>query len=116
MDIMTIKFKQKDSVHLCRGMENSRLEEMVQRCLNFALIRFEDEGFDTSAAYLEANKVIFGYANDFINGSTIAQWLASGGDERRAFEAIKDYIIEAKKVKIIQKEIKTISARVFRSS
>ncbi len=116
MDIMTIKFQRKDSVHLCRGMEISRLEEMVQRCLNFALIRFGDEGFDTSAAYLEANKVIFGYANDFINGSTIAQWLASGGDERRAFDAIKDYIIEAKKVKIKQNEVKTVTARVFKSN
>ena len=112
---MTIKFKQKDNVHLCRGMENNRLEEMVQRTLNFALNRFEEEGFDTESAYLEANKVIFGYANDFINGSTIAQWLASGGDERRAFDAIKDYIVEAKKVKIVAKEVKTISARVFRS-
>jgi hypothetical protein len=115
MDIMPIKFKQKDSVHLCRGMESNRLEEMVQRALNFALNRFEEEGFDTASAHLEASKVVFGYANDFINGSTIAQWLAAGGDERRAFEAIKDYIVEAKKVKVVDKEVKTISARVFRS-
>lgn len=116
MDTMTIKFQRKDGVLLCRGMEISRLEEMVQRSLNFALNRFGEEGFDTSSAYLEANKVIFGYSNDFINGSTIAQWLASGGDERRAFDAIKDYIIEAKKVKVIQKELKTVTARVFKSS
>lgn len=113
---MTVKFKQKNKISLCRGMENNRLEETVHRALIFALNCFEAEGFDTPAAYLEANKVVFGYSNDFINGSTIAQWLAAGGDERRAFEAIKDYIIEAKKVKIILKEVKTISARVFRSS
>ncbi|MBX9840044.1 MAG: hypothetical protein K2X69_17215, partial [Silvanigrellaceae bacterium] len=82
--------------------------------LNFAQICFENEGFDSASAYQEANKVIFGFANDFINGSTIAQWLASGGDERRAYDAIKDYLVEAKKVVVVQKEVKTITARVFK--
>lgn len=111
-----IKFKQKDRVKLCRGMENNRLEETIHRALLFATIAFEDEGFETSVAYLEATKVVFGFPNDFINGSTIAQWLAAGGDESRAYDAIKDYLVEAKKVKVIMKEVKVIAARVFSSS
>lgn len=101
---MPKKFKPKDNVRLSRGMEINRLEETVHRALNFAQLCFESEGFDTANAYLEANKVVFAYSNDFINGSTIAQWLASGGDERIAFDAIKDYVVEAKKVIVIQKE------------
>ena len=109
-----IKFKKKDKVSMCRGMEVNRLEEIVQRAVLFAMNCFEAEGFETSLAYLEANKVVFGYANDFINGSTIAQFLAAGGDEKRACEAIKDYIVEAKKVKVVEQEVKTITARVFK--
>jgi len=111
---MPKKFKPKNNVHLSRGMETNRLEETIQRALNFAQNCFENEGFDSASAYQEANKVIFGFANDFINGSTIAQWLASGGDERRAYDAIKDYLVEAKKVVVVQKEVKTITARVFK--
>lgn len=108
------KFKAKDNVLLARGMQSENVEETVHRVLSFALVCFENEGFDSESAYREANKVVFGYANDFINGSTVAQWLAHGGDERKAYDAIKDYIIEAKKVVVIQREIKTITARVFK--
>lgn len=109
-----VKFKSKDKVNLSRGMQSTNVEETVHRVLNFALVCFENEGFDSERAYREANKVVFGYANDFINGNTIAQWLAIGGDERKAYDAIKDYIVEAKKVVVIQQEVKTIAARVFK--
>lgn len=112
---MSSKFKRKDNIILCRGMEINKLEDSIHRALNYALNRLEEEGFETDIAYSEANKVVFAYANPFISGSTIAQWLASGGDEKRAFEAIKDYISESKKVKKISKEVKTISARIFSS-
>ncbi len=108
------KFKAKDKVLLARGMQSGNVEETVHRVLNFALVCFENEGFDSESAYREANKVVFGFANDFISGNTIAQWLAHGGDERKAYDAVKDYIIEAKKVVVVQREIKTITARVFK--
>ncbi|APJ04750.1 hypothetical protein [Silvanigrella aquatica] len=108
-------FKIKDNILLSRGIQLDRTEESVHRCFLFAFTKFEEEEFDTEAARMEATKVVFGFPNDFINGSTIAQWLATGGDERRAIDAIKDYIIEAKRIKAIEKEVKTITARVFRS-
>lgn len=108
------KFKAKNSVHRARGVQSSYVEDTVHRALNFAQVCFEDEGMDSETAYREANKVVFGFANDFINGHTIAQWLAHGGDERKAYDAIKDYIVEAKKIVVIQQEIKTVTARVFK--
>ncbi|RDB36327.1 hypothetical protein [Spirobacillus cienkowskii] len=110
------KFKIKDKIVFSRGMEVSYVEESIHRCLLFALNLFEKEGLDTPTSYLEAHKVIFAHPSDFIGGSTIAQWIAAGGDERKAYDAMKDYIIEAKKIKVIMKEVKTITARVFKGA
>jgi hypothetical protein len=110
------KFKIKDKIVLSRGMEVSYVEESIHRCLICALNLFENEGLDTPTSYLEAHKVIFAHPSDFIGGSTIAQWIAAGGDERKAIDAMKDYIVEAKKIKVIMREVKTITARVFKGA
>ncbi|KAB8028134.1 hypothetical protein [Fluviispira multicolorata] len=110
-----MKFKVKDHVKLARGIEFKKVEECILRVLDYATQMFEKENLETNWAHLEANKVVFGYPQHYLNGSTVAQWLAGGGDERHAFDAVKDYITEAKKVVIEKKVQKTVAAKVFRS-
>jgi hypothetical protein len=111
-----MKHKKKNKIRPAPSVQNNRLEETVHRTLIYATGLFEKEGLETGTAYLEASKVIFAYATDFLSGFTIAQWLGNGGDEQRAYDAVRDYIVEAKIIKEVKKEVKTVSARVFRSS
>jgi len=111
----SMKYKKKDKVKLSRGVGENYLEETVQRVLLFATNTFEREGFDTQTAFLEASKIIFAFPNDYLNGYTVAQWMGTGGSEKRAYEAIIDYVAEAKKAETPKKEEKVITAKVFSS-
>ncbi|BBH54190.1 hypothetical protein [Fluviispira sanaruensis] len=110
-----MKFKVKDKVKLARGVEFKNVESCILRVIDYATFLFEKENLETNWAHLEANKVIFGYPHHFLNGSTVAQWIAGGGDERHAYDAVKDYVTEAKKVVVEKKVLKTVTAKVFRS-
>lgn len=110
-----MKFHIREKIKYARGIQFVNYENCVLRVLDRATLLFEKENFEPTRAYREANKLVFSFPHHLLNGATIAQYLAGGGEEVRALEAIKDYIQEAKVVKIEKVEVKTVTARVFRS-
>jgi len=80
---------------------------------SFTVLAYEQEGFDTAEAILEANKLLFSHPQALLNGCSIAQWLTRGGEEQKAIESAKDMIVALKKTQIEEIEERTVMARVF---
>ena len=81
--------------------------------VDFATALYESSEFGVQNGTDEAHNLIFSKELVMLDKLTVAQWICRGSAERRARDAIKDYIEELKHMKKIQKEEKIVIAKVF---
>jgi hypothetical protein len=110
-----MKTKPKNSITFSETVNIKQSMEIILSLIEFTTVLYEEEGIDTESATEEANRLIFSKPFYALSGRTIAQWIASGGEEKKVQEVVKDLVVEAVKANKKQTDQKTILARVFRN-
>ncbi len=108
-----MKSKLKNAVSFSEVIDIRAATEVILRIQDFAIDLYEAEGTESLIAHEEANKLIFSKPFYALSGCTVAQWVAKGGSEKKAFEVIKDLISEAIKESHKEEEIKAVMAKVL---
>lgn len=108
-----MRSKLKNNIFFSEIVDVPQSMQTVLYILDFAMALYEEEGVDVWFAYEEANRLIFSKHFYALSGYTVAQWIAAGGDEKKALEVIKDLISDAVKEIHKAEEQKQIMSKVL---
>ena len=79
--------------------------ETIIHLYEYAVTCYQKENVKFHIAKEEALKLIMSQTMIFLGKQTVVKWIQKGGDEGKAQDAIKDWIMEAKKINL--KEIES---------
>lgn len=108
-----MKSKFKNAITFLESAEIKNAMDGILSMVYFTMELYEQEALETLAAHDEANKLIFSKPFYALSGLTVAQWIARGGQEKKAREVIKDLIADTVKASQKLQEQKNAMAKAF---
>ena len=108
-----MKSKLKNRLIFSESIHRPDAVETLLNIQNFTVGLYEVEGMDTWSAQEEAKRLIFSKYFDGLTGKTVAQWIAHGGLEKKAYDVIKDLISDAVKANQKKEEQKKSMLKNF---
>lgn len=100
-------------IKMTQLLDSRDVQLILLNLVDFATSIYESGEFGIQNGSDEAHNLIFSKQLIMLDRLTVAQWICRGSPERRARDAIKDYVDEVKRMKKIQKEEKIVIAKVF---
>ena len=109
-----MKIKLKNALTFGESVDVHTATDNILNLLDVTMKFYITEGTDTQVAHDEATNLIFSKPFDSLGGRTAAQWIAGGLPERKAVDALQNFVVETfKEANKVVEEQKIIMARVF---
>lgn len=103
---------QPKNVYIQQKFDKWSKYQVILMLYEYAVKCYQSEGVVFHKAREESMKLVLNRTMIFLGNHTVLDWIEKGGDERKAQDAIKDWIAEAKKISIKEMESQMLSETI----